>query len=44
LHAPKAIEIVAGAIHLFPEPGAMDAVIAHAARWFESYLVKPHPS
>ena len=44
LHAPKAIEIVAGATHLFPEPGAMNAVIAHAARWFESYLVKPHPN
>jgi pimeloyl-ACP methyl ester carboxylesterase len=41
LRAPKAIEIVAGATHLFPEPGAIDAVIGHAARWFESYLVKP---
>jgi pimeloyl-ACP methyl ester carboxylesterase len=41
LHAPKAIEIVAGATHLFPEPGAMDAVIGHAARWFESHLIKP---
>jgi putative phosphoribosyl transferase len=41
LHAPKAIEIVAGATHLFPEPGAMDALIAHAARWFESHLIKP---
>jgi len=43
LHAPKAIEIVAGATHLFPEPGAMDAVIEHAARWFESHLAKPRP-
>ena len=41
LRAPKAIEIVAGATHLFPEAGAMDAVIGHAARWFESHLVKP---
>jgi putative phosphoribosyl transferase len=41
LHAPKAIEIVAGATHLFPEPGAMDAVIGHAAHWFESHLIKP---
>ena len=41
LRAPKAIEIVAGATHLFPEPGAMDAVIGHAARWFESYLIEP---
>lgn len=41
LRAPKAIEIVAGATHLFPEQGAMDAVIALAARWFERYLAEP---
>ncbi len=41
LHGPKALEIVPGATHLFPEPGAMDAVIAHAARWFERYLHAP---
>jgi putative phosphoribosyl transferase len=40
LRAPKAMEIVADATHLFPEPGAMDAVIAHAARWFERHLVR----
>jgi putative phosphoribosyl transferase len=34
----KAIEIVPGASHLFPEPGALEAVIGHAARWFERYL------
>jgi putative phosphoribosyl transferase len=45
LHAPRAMEMVAGATHLFPEPGAMDAVIEYAARWFERYLVKaPSPS
>ncbi len=44
LRAPKAIEIVAGATHLFPEPGAMDAVIEHAARWFERYLAEPRRS
>jgi putative phosphoribosyl transferase len=38
MRAPKVLEIVAGATHLFPEPGAMDAVIVHAARWFERYL------
>jgi hypothetical protein len=32
------LEIVPGASHLFPEPGAMEAVIRHAASWFESYL------
>jgi putative phosphoribosyl transferase len=39
LGGPKALEIVPGATHLFPEPGALDAVIAHAARWFTRYLV-----
>jgi len=39
LPGPKALEIVPGASHLFPEPGAMEAVIAHAARWFTRYLV-----
>jgi fermentation-respiration switch protein FrsA (DUF1100 family) len=36
--APKALEIVPGATHLFPEPGALNAVIELAARWFERYL------
>jgi putative phosphoribosyl transferase len=38
LQGPKALEIVPGASHLFPEPGALEAVIDHAARWFERYL------
>jgi putative phosphoribosyl transferase len=38
LQGAKALEIVAGASHLFPEPGAMEAVIDHAARWFKRYL------
>ena len=38
LRGPKALEIVPGASHLFPEPGAMEAVISHAARWFRTYL------
>jgi len=42
LRAPKSLEIVAGATHLFPEPGAMEAVIQHAYRWFERYLTKTH--
>lgn len=41
LAGPKALEIIPGATHLFPEPGAMEAVIAHAARWFERYLQAP---
>jgi putative phosphoribosyl transferase len=38
LRGPKALEIVPGASHLFPEPGALDAVIDHAARWFARFL------
>jgi len=38
LRGPKALEIVPGASHLFPEPGALEAVIAHAARWFTRHL------
>ena len=41
LRGPKALEIVPDASHLFPEPGALEAVIEHAARWFTRYLVKP---
>jgi dienelactone hydrolase len=40
LHTPKALEIVSGASHLFPEPGALEAVIELAARWFEQHLVR----
>jgi pimeloyl-ACP methyl ester carboxylesterase len=42
LHCQKALEIVPGATHLFPEPGALEAVIAHAAKWFEDSLVPAH--
>ena len=38
LKGPKALEIVPGASHLFPELGAMEAVIGHAGRWFSQYL------
>jgi putative phosphoribosyl transferase len=38
LRGPKALEIVPGASHLFPEPGALESVIDHAARWFQLYL------
>jgi putative phosphoribosyl transferase len=41
LRGPKALEIVPGASHLFPEPGTLDAVIDHAARWFTRYLAIP---
>lgn len=32
------LEIVAGATHLFPEPGAMEIVIDLASAWFDRYL------
>ena len=38
LSGPKALEIVPGASHLFPEPGALEMVIDRAARWLERYL------
>jgi pimeloyl-ACP methyl ester carboxylesterase len=40
LQGPKALQIIPGASHLFPEPGALDAVIDHAARWFARFLVR----
>jgi len=42
----KSIEIVPGATHLFPEPGALEAVIELAAGWFERHLVgeRTHPA
>ena len=38
LKGPKSLEIVPAASHLFPEPGALEAVIGHAARWFTGHL------
>jgi len=38
LAAPKEIEIVPGATHLFPERGTLELAIAHAARWFKKHL------
>jgi putative phosphoribosyl transferase len=45
LRAPKALQLVEGATHLFPEAGAMEAVIDHASRWFDRYLAESpgHP-
>jgi len=38
LKGPKALEIIPRASHLFPEPGTLEAVIDHAARWFACHL------
>lgn len=43
LRVPKALQIIPGATHLFPEPGAMEAVIAHAAQWFGQHLPSAGP-
>lgn len=42
--SPKRLEVVAGATHLFEEPGALDTVAALSRDWFARYLrVGPHP-
>jgi putative phosphoribosyl transferase len=38
LKATKRIEIVAGATHLFEEPGALEQVARLASSWFRKYL------
>ena len=43
LKGPKALTIVPGATHLFPEPGALEAVIEHVAAWFKTYLQAGNP-
>jgi putative phosphoribosyl transferase len=39
LRAPKQLDIVPGATHLFPEPGALDEVARLATQWFLRFLV-----
>ena len=38
LNAEKRLEIVAGATHLFEEPGALEEVARLAGEWFDRYL------
>lgn len=38
LAGEKRLKIVAGATHLFEEPGALDQVIEAAGRWFDEHL------
>jgi putative phosphoribosyl transferase len=35
LHCEKRLEVIPGASHLFPEPGALESVTAIAAQWLE---------
>ena len=37
--APTVLEIIPGATHLFPEPGALDQVTRLARDWFSKYLI-----
>ncbi|MEP9386745.1 dienelactone hydrolase family protein [Mesorhizobium sp. KR9-304] len=39
LAGPRELRIIPGASHLFPEPGALDAVVAEAGAWFQRYLL-----
>ncbi|MCS6776638.1 MAG: dienelactone hydrolase family protein [Chloroherpetonaceae bacterium] len=41
-NANARLEVVAGAGHLFEEPGALEAVAALATRWFEQHLRPAH--
>lgn len=38
LRCPKALRIIPGATHLFPEPGALEGVASMASEWFLQHL------
>jgi dienelactone hydrolase len=38
------LEIVAGATHLFEEPGALETVVGHAGDWFAAHCAGPIPA
>ncbi len=40
LRGPRDLQLVAGATHLFEEPGALEQVAEMAAEWFEQYFGK----
>jgi len=44
LHAEKDLQMVAGATHLFEEPGALAEVSKLARQWFETHLRRKHIS
>jgi putative phosphoribosyl transferase len=41
LTCPNRLVVVPGATHLFEEPGALEAVAAHARAWFTEWLASP---
>jgi putative phosphoribosyl transferase len=40
----RQLEIIPGATHLFPEPGALEEVARLAGEWFLRYLAPSHPA
>ncbi|MCK9275167.1 MAG: hypothetical protein M0P57_08760 [Syntrophales bacterium] len=38
MNTEKKMEVIPGATHLFPEPGALEKVAELARQWFERYL------
>ncbi|MHB1557475.1 MAG: dienelactone hydrolase family protein [Isosphaeraceae bacterium] len=44
LQCDRQLEIVPGATHLFPEPGALDEVARLARGWFQHYLTTSRPA
>jgi putative phosphoribosyl transferase len=43
MHAPVSLEIVAGATHLFDEPGALEEVSRLALEWCRRHLDGAQP-
>jgi putative phosphoribosyl transferase len=43
LRCEQRLELVAGATHLFEEPGTLEEVARLAGDWFERYLQPPAP-
>lgn len=43
LRSIKHLEIIPGALHLFEEPGALEAVAYSGSQWFQRYLTSSEP-
>jgi hypothetical protein len=43
LRCEKRLDVVAGATHLFEEPGTLEEVARLAGDWFETHLQGRHP-
>jgi hypothetical protein len=40
LRCPKKIQVIAGAGHLFEEPGTLDQLVANAIGWFSTCFAR----